>query len=166
MAAPDSTLRIDWLLRATRYDPETGEVFWVNDVLGGVAGRPIPQRSVKGYRRVVILGRNVYVHRLAWLHMTGRWPTMIDHISGDRADNRWSNLREATHQQNMQNRRQAQRNSRSGLLGVGKRAHGKTYYVRLQHNGSTIRVGGLQTADDARRAYLALKREFHEACTI
>ncbi|WP_428999737.1 HNH endonuclease signature motif containing protein [Stenotrophomonas maltophilia] len=44
-------------------------------------------------------------HRLAWLYMTGQWPSgEIDHINHDRSDNRWHNLRDVSHQANQQNR--------------------------------------------------------------
>jgi hypothetical protein len=39
--------------------------------------------------------------RLAWLHMTGKWPNSeISYINGKPSDTRWANLREVTSSQN------------------------------------------------------------------
>lgn len=57
-------------------------------------------------------------HRVAWLYMTGEWPPgEIDHINGDKQDNRFSNLRICTHQQNNHNQA-IRRNNTSGVKGV------------------------------------------------
>ncbi|MCK9994454.1 MAG: hypothetical protein Dbin4_02974, partial [Alphaproteobacteria bacterium] len=87
------------------YDPDTG-VFTrrvqtsSNARVGDVAGCLHPE----GYRHIQIDGKRYAAHRLAWLYMTGEWPTnQLDHLNGVRDDNRWGNLREATHGQNQQN---------------------------------------------------------------
>ena len=102
------------------YEPDTGLLRWkvpayqnirkVGDTAGGRVGN--------GYLNAYI-GRKPYgVHRLAWLLMTGTWPTdEIDHINGERADNRWSNLRAANREQNCHNLPLFKTN-RSGVAGV------------------------------------------------
>jgi hypothetical protein len=90
------------------YDPETGVWRWiarsspyscicVGDVAGRVGGR--------GYRGIKIDKREYPAARLAWLYMTGEWPRAeIDHVNGNRVDNRWCNLREASNSQNNANK--------------------------------------------------------------
>ena len=58
-----------------------------------------------GHRIIRIDGMNFYAHRLAWIYVHGPIPDglLIDHINGQRADNRIDNLRTVTHLQNMQN---------------------------------------------------------------
>ena len=71
-----------------------------------------------GYREITVNGRSYLAQLLAWFYVTGEWPKdRIDHINRERDDNRFRNLREATHQQNMQNRK-AHTNNTSGTTGV------------------------------------------------
>lgn len=101
-----------------KYDPQSGEIVWIkrpaNRVfIGKEAG------AMKDGYKVIRYGRaNYRAHRLAWLLMTGAWPKeSIDHINGDRSDNRWSNLREADPSENMWNQRKRSDNA-SGVKGV------------------------------------------------
>jgi hypothetical protein len=68
---------------------------------GDIAGTTRPD----GRRQISIDNLTYLASRLAWLYMTGRWPKEeIDHIDRDKGNDRWENLREATHQQNQLNR--------------------------------------------------------------
>jgi hypothetical protein len=101
--------RISSLLR---YDPKTGNLFWIAcPVPAGktqaatwksLKKRPAGQR--KGNRIVVVInGRPYQAHQLAFFLHHGRWPaTGINHINGDGFDNRLVNLREASHERSMQ----------------------------------------------------------------
>lgn len=104
MARSPSLERVRQLLV---YEPDTGVWFWLQKPGGKpgkvyVAGR----RDTGGYRQITIDGAVYQGHRLAFLWMTGAIPDLeIDHIDGDRANDRWSNLRVVTHQQNSTNSR-------------------------------------------------------------
>jgi hypothetical protein len=68
------------------------------------AGKRAFPDSYNGYHYGILLNNRVPAHRLAFLWMTGRYPYPIaDHINGIGTDNRWSNLREATHTGSAQN---------------------------------------------------------------
>lgn len=96
-------------LRATfDFDPLTGHFAWARRVgnsrvaIGARAG----SRAGNGYTQIPFDGKNRLAHRLAWLYVYGKWPVdEIDHINGDRADNRIANLRDVKHLINMQNLR-------------------------------------------------------------
>lgn len=116
----DGPLTLARLRERLNYDPSTG-LFTrrtaprnKSELLGKVAGGPVSH----GYVTICIDGRHYPGNRLAWLYMTGEWPLHeVDHRNRRRADNRWDNLREATHQQNTFNQ-PLHRNNRSGVRGV------------------------------------------------
>lgn len=119
-----------------------------------------------GYLSIYIDGRNYKAHRLAWLYVYGIWPMYeIDHINGERADNRIENLREATRSQNMQNLKGAYKCNKTNLLGVYELPSGK-YGSRIAINGHQIYLGSFDTAEEAHIAYLAVKRNLHPFNTL
>jgi hypothetical protein len=93
------------------------------------AGKPaLCTLSSKGYLAGRILGRTVKAHRAAWAVAYGEWPErQIDHINGDRSDNRLSNLRQASNSQNCCNQRP--RPGASRFKGVSP------YFIRERNTG-------------------------------
>jgi hypothetical protein len=78
------------------YEQETGVVRWrVSPRYQINAGDIIGYLNSRGYRVIMVDWRNYFAHRLAFLWAEERWPRKeIDHANGDKAENRWSNLRE------------------------------------------------------------------------
>ena len=153
------------------YDPETGVFRWRVPVgrwgrikPGTVAGGP----NFYGHLRLFIEGKFFYCHRLAWLYVTGGWPDGdIDHLDGDRSNNRFSNLRDVTHQPNTENRRKAHRGKSSKLpLGVSVDKRDGAYSASIMVNGKSIALGRYVSPELAHAAYLDAKRRMHEGCTI
>ena len=94
-------------------------------------------------------------HVLIWVWMTGEWPSVeIDHENLKRADNRWSNLREATHSQNMANGRKY-RNNTSGYKGVfwENRKSPKKWRAMIDINGKHKHLGYHSSKEEASAAY-------------
>jgi hypothetical protein len=147
------------------YDPDTGQFIWLVKRGKARLGMSAGTNHVRGYRCIFIQGKNYLAHRLAWLWVHGAWPDQqIDHINGDRLDNRMANLRQVTNAINSQNRRRANKNNSSGRLGVSQNANGFLSLIRI--DGNLIRIGLYETADEAHAAYLQAKRQHHAGCTI
>lgn len=138
------------------YDPLTGH-FTRKKYTGGrgYVGEKAGAPHNKGYWRISVGGGYRLAHVLAWIYMKGSIPNKeIDHINGNGADNRWENLREATHAQNGANRPK-QKNNSTGFKGVSVRKNRpKAYYARIKvNNRKTEFLGCFQTPHEAHAAY-------------
>lgn len=159
-------LTAERLREVLHYEPQTGVFTRLvrtshNMRVGDVAGT----RLKAGYIQVGIDGKNYYAHRLAFLYMTGKWPEHeADHRGGDRADNRWQNLRDATRSLNQQNLRAPQRNNSTGRLGV--RLIGGKFAAVIYANGKARHLGTFADPDTAHAAYVKAKRALHAGCMI
>lgn len=155
MTKPKNDLTAEQVRAVLHYSPETGVLTWRVDT--GTA-KALDTAGVVGDHGYVLVGlrRRVYrAHRLAWLWVHGRWPTgSLDHVDGDRQNNRLSNLREATHTQNLQNSKRA-REMASGLKGAYPTANGQTWTSRIRHNGRSVYLGCFSTPEAAHAAYRA-----------
>ena len=162
-----NVISVEKLKEFLSYNPETGVFVWIKSPvnhtkIGDTAGSP----TVQKYNQIMIGGIGYKAHRLAWLYMTDKMPDdMIDHINGDRTDNRFCNLREATRRQNQQNQTKPQKGNKSGYLGVASHKSGK-YEAKISINGKIKYLGLFVTPEEAHQVYLNAKREMHPFCTI
>jgi hypothetical protein len=112
---------LDRLKNVFAYCPDTGRLTWLVVPSGNVAVGQIAGCLIKdGYRKVVVENYQTYAHHVAWYFITGDWPSeQIDHVNGDRADNRACNLRLATQSQQNYNTKINVANT-SGHKGVAR----------------------------------------------
>lgn len=142
------------------YCPATGLLTWKvsrPSYAGHVRPGARAGTNSHGYIKVTVCQKQIPGHRVAWLLQTGSWPPKgmdIDHINGDRADNRWCNLRIATRSQNNMNK--------SGVQGVYMRAYrsGNTkWHARITVGGRVILLGHFDAEADAVAARQAAEIE-------
>lgn len=139
------------------YCAVTGALFWRH---GGAAnpawsGKLAGNLNGEGYVQVSFLGRLYKAHHLAWLLATGEWPQEhIDHINGNRSDNRLANLRLASAAQNACNR-SISKNNTSGFPGVSWKSSKRKWVAIIQHRGVKRHLGYF---DDPQRAAEAYRR--------
>lgn len=134
------------------YNPHTGIFTWKdtrhNKVkIGDVASASHPS----GYMYVRLNGKNYSQHRMAWLYMYGELPEYLDHINHTRDDNRISNLREATKQDNARNRTIPD-NHKHGAFGISFEKDRMKWTARITHDGERKRVGRYNTKEEAIKA--------------
>ena len=132
------------------YDPLTGNV-------RGMRGRVITTKYRDNYIIAIIYADKQYkirAHRLAWYLHYGKLPeNQIDHIDGNRSNNKIDNLRDVTNQHNQWNRVNAK-----GY--VWSKQH-KKFMARVRLNGKNIHIGLFDTTEEAHNAYLEAKKIYH-----
>jgi hypothetical protein len=104
------TMPLEELLSWVKVDVETGEIFWnyrpdkAPQWNGKYAGKHAGGMTSTGYWVVNIRCVHHSAHHIVWRVANGYWPSELDHIDGDRLNNRLSNLREVTRTENQRNR--------------------------------------------------------------
>lgn len=142
------------------YSPSSGELRWKKttssrSVKGGVAGKHDPSNHTV----VGINGKKYLAHRLARLLHTGNWPErLIDHKNGIRGDNRFENLRQCDMSENNQNMAR-RRDNRSGFTGVMWQKN--AWRAKICTRGVNRWLGAFKTPEEAYKAYLSAKAEYH-----
>lgn len=140
------------LRELVRYSPDTGKFIRRVTVARrkeSQAGAEIKSPHRLGYLRGCIDGRSYLLHRLAFFYM-GIDPTgqEVDHINGDRTDNRWSNLRLVPRLENMNNMKRPCTN-RSGVTGVQWEKRRSAWLVVARKDGKRYSRGLFQSFDEA-----------------
>jgi len=134
-----------------QHEAENGPMLSLVDRGNLSVGQQVGTITPNGYRQVFIKYWGFKASRLAYLMMTGDWPPagmMMDHIDGDRANDKWSNLRLATPQQNARNRRPCKRN-KSGKVGVCVGIDPDKWTAHITVNDKTTVLGSFECIDDA-----------------
>lgn len=143
------------------YDEATGVFTWLVDRGTRLrAGSRAGAIDASGYRRIGVNKVYYYAHRLAWMYVHGVMPEQcIDHINGNRADNRLLNLRHVSAQQNCFNLHVTK--APSGLLGVRWNARKGRWVAKIQINGQRKQLGSFDSPAEAHEAYLSAKKTIH-----
>jgi len=155
--------------RLFRYDSFKGKIYWKIDVARNIkSGKEAGVIHARDGYMVVSVRRKQYLsHRIIWLMTAGAWPKQfIDHINGNRSDNRLNNLREADRHINQQNWRSATaKNVTTRVMGVSIKRRGRPE-ANIRIDGKSVYLGRFDTVEEAHLAYLTAKRKYHTGCTI
>lgn len=160
---PRDDTTVDRLKELLVYDPDTG-IFTRRCDHGRhdcfKKGQKAGTLSAKnGYILIGIDLKQYMAHRLAWLYVYGNWPSKwIDHINGDRADNRVVNLRDVDKQENQANSRKYRSNS-SGKKGVCWHKQHKKFRAYIAPNRRQKHLGLFDTAEEAHAAYVEAAKQ-------
>lgn len=152
---------INHLKSVLDYNPDSGLFTWkvnrgpvkVGDIAGG---------NTHGYVMIRYNMVKYLAHRLAWFYLFEEWPEEeLDHINGNKLDNRINNLRESSKTENAYNRPKIV--NKHKFRGVC--TSGKLYIATIKDNGKTKYLGSYATAVEAAKVYedyaSTLQQEFY-----
>lgn len=147
------TLTYEELLDLLSYDQASGELRWkvkrksvdIGDIAGGV-------RKNNGRRTIQINGEQYYASRIIWLYMTKEWPKeQIDHIDGNRDNNRWANLRDVSQAINARNRPEHRQGKK---VGPSYRSNLNKWAVEIRKDNKRVYLGVFNTEEEGHQAYI------------
>jgi hypothetical protein len=167
--APISIPEIRQLVRA---DLEAGKLYWLPRPSGGMRGRGAAIFNSRqankeaasldrhGYLKLTIKGKAFFAHRVIWALAYGEWPSMaLDHINGDKSDNRLDNLRLASVIENGRNQ-SLSAVSTSGVTGVCRDRKPGQWQAYIRSGGRKIHLGTFTSIDEAREARQLASNDF------
>jgi len=155
------------------YNPKTGVFTWrkrnrewfKNDGGFKMWNKRFPGETTgcaekSGYLQIGLFGKLYYAHRLAFLYMTGEFPTgETDHINGLKGENIWDNLRDVTRKENGQNKA-IHKNNTSGITGVHWSKSVGKWYAKIKVSGQEIGLGYFIDIDDATKVRKAAEIQY------
>ena len=143
------------------YDMETGIFTWKIKRKRVNAGDIAGTCKLNGYLQIMINYKFYLCHRLAWLYIYGEFPNgILDHIDGNRANNKIFNLRQATSRQNNINAKLSKRNT-SGVKGVYWHTQNKKWYAQININGKNKHIGFFNDIDSAKKSVMETREKYH-----
>lgn len=158
------------LREVLEYDADTGVLVWLAR-LGQPAfnarfagKRALASVHNDGYLWGSVDGKLVMAHRVAWALQSGSWPSgQIDHINGNRSDNRIENLRNVSAFENSRNQA-VPKNNTSGFIGVSFHKQTGKWASGIRVNGRRLHLGLFDCPTAASFAYkrAAVSHGFHE----
>ena len=125
-----------------------GHVHKKGDIVGSINGNGYYVTPVTLNKK----SKTLQIHRIAWFIYYGYLPNNIDHINMDRKDNKISNLRDCTPQENMRNKR-AYKNTSSKFKGVSFHKRDEKWTAQIRFNGKLRHLGYFNLEVDAHNAY-------------
>lgn len=147
-----------------RYESESGLFFWnVDKGINALEGKRAGTIRPNGYIQIWFDGKGYLAHRLAWLYVHGEFPpAQIDHINGQKSDNRLANLRSASGSQNQANVAKNNRN-KCGFKGVYLHKASGLYQARISvpMKGKQRSLGYFKSPELAHQAYVRAASEVY-----
>ena len=157
----DGPVPIEQLREHFHYDPATGILFSRTNRRNVHAGDVVGCRDRQGYIITTLFKRPLKAHRIAWALPHGAWPAgLIDHINGDKSDNRLENLRCVSNAENKQNIGKPANNT-SGYMGVSFHKKSGRWAANIKVMGKSHYLGLHDRPCAAHAAYQAAKAELH-----
>lgn len=130
------------------YNKEEGKLFWKFSKGSVKKGKEAGTLVTGGYIRVLINRKSYAVHKIIWWFEYEHWPNELDHIDGNKQNNKITNLRECTRSENCI-AKSVQANNSSGVRGVHFRQDIQQWVVQFRRKGFPPIGGRFSTLDEA-----------------
>jgi len=140
------------------YNKSTGKLYYkistkhsinVGDIAGCLGSH--------NYLQIKINRKSYLVHRIIWKLIHNEEPNIIDHIDGNKLNNRIKNLRSVTQTANLCNRNKPKKNSKSGYIGVSWHIRANRWQANINVNSKDTHLGLFDTAEEASVVYQEAK---------
>jgi hypothetical protein len=123
--------------------------------------------AANGYVLIRLKNKLLKAHRVVWALHFGKWPKEdIDHINGNKSDNRLANLREVDRSTNNENQRGPGNANKTGFLGVYFNNQKQKYQAAIYVKGVKKHLGFFDAPEEGHQAYLKAKRVLHAGNTL
>jgi hypothetical protein len=153
------------------YDKHSGSLIWrsrkgdtqpIKTWNTRFSGKEFGHVHRSGYRMGMINYVHYLAHRIVWKMAHGEDPQVIDHINGDKLDNRICNLRSGTYQDNMRNQKLRKSNN-SGVTGVSWHKSHKKWRACIGSHGTRVDLGCFDEFEEAvfARKQAEIKLNYH-----
>jgi hypothetical protein len=143
------------------FEYKNGDLYWKNHIYKAWNGKKAGSLNNKGYWVVCINWKRYQIHRLIFLMHNGIFHNLIDHIDGNKLNNKIENLREATNSQNLFNSKKSKTNS-SGIKNVHLDKKTGKWMVRLQINKKRKTFGLYFDKEVARFMAETMRHKYHK----
>lgn len=159
-----TNISYDRLIELVDYDCETGLFTRKKAVGRSFKGRVLGYQNNNGYIAFTLDSKKYYAHRLAWLFVHKKFPVHdVDHIDGNRTNNKIANLRDVPRSLNLENSTKAKSSNKStGLIGAYLDKKTGKFTSRIQVNKQDKYLGYYETAQLAHEAYMSAKKQLHK----
>jgi hypothetical protein len=148
------------------YNENTGVLTWKSTRGSSKAGTQAGHITKAGYRYVHTCGKIYPAHRLAWLLVYKEYVTSdIDHINRIKTDNRISNLRVVSRQENSRNKGLTKAN-KSGIKGVSLNTRTGKWISQIRKDGCNLVLGEFKTKEEAGAAYVEASKSLSDYTPI
>lgn len=143
-----------------------GELFWKKKHSRTVIiGNKVGNMDSKGYLRMCINYKEFRLHRIIFLMHHGYLPEFIDHIDGNKTNNRIGNLRPATKSENAKNT-QLNAKNKSGFKNVSWSKSANKWAVQMSIDGKNTNCGLFDDINDASKEAERLRKIYHGVFAI
>lgn len=139
-------MKIEDFKKYLEYDPDTGLLTKKTNY------GCIYLNNKTGYLFFAIKRKHYRYHRICWAIHYNKWPvSFIDHINGNKTDNRITNLKDCENRENQQNQK---RHREGKLVGANYHKRSNVWRSRIKINGKQLYLGSFKTEKEAHEAYL------------